>query len=390
MVVGRTFALAAAFSTLVTGAASAGTITGVHIFNGSDGLPVGQLAVFGGVLYGTSEEGPDGSSTLFSVNPKTGAEDDVYTFFLQKDHSPDDGYLPTGGLTRLGSKLYGTTAEGNGTQATNSPYHGYGTVFSFDPATNTETPIHDFNGSDGAQPSLLGDPLVVYKGALYGTAYYSGPNGRGAIYKITPAGRLSVVYAFPTNASGCNPNSVLIVDGTLYGTTAACGKDGGGVVFALDLATGTQKILYDFANGSRPIGQLLDDNGALLGVTQTSGPDHAGSVYKIDLASGAYTLLHSFTAAGNDGSQPSAGLTLFKGTVYGVTEFGPGQDFEGTIFTIDPDTGAQATVGTFTASTTGYAPFGPLLPYAGALYGTTIDFESESTLNQGSVYKFTP
>ena len=390
MTVGRpTFALAAALSTLAAGTCSAGTLTALHTFTGSDGFPVGRLAVSNGLLYGTSEEGPNGSSTLFSVNPGTGAEADVYTFFLQKDNSPNDGFLPTGGLTRLGSKLYGTTAEGSGTQATNTPYHGYGTVFSFDPATNTETPIHDFSGPDGAQPSLLNDPLVAYKGALYGTAFYNGPNGRGAIYKILPSGHFSLVYGFPTNDSGCHPTGVLIVSGTVYGTAAGCGKNSGGVVFALDLATRTQKILYSFASGSGPVGQLLDYNGALLGVTEASGPDHAGSVYKIDLASGAYTLLHTFTAAGNDGDTPSAGLTLFKGVVYGVTEFGPGQDSEGTIFTIDPNTGAQATVAAFTADT-GYAPLGPLLPYAGALYGTTVDYQSESSLHQGSVYKFTP
>ena len=389
MVVGRTTpALTAALSTLLAGAAAAATVKGVHTFTGSDGFPVGRLAVFNGVLYGTSEEGPNTVGTLFSVAPKSGTEHDVYTFSLPRDN-PNDGHLPTGGLTRLGNKLYGTTAEGSGTQSTNTPYHGYGTVFSFDPTTGTETPIHGFDGSDGGQPSLLHDPLVAYKGALYGTAYYNGPNGRGAIYRITPSGGFSVVYGFPSSDSGCNPTGVLVVDGTLYGTAAGCGKNGGGVVFALDLSKGTQTILYSFASGSGPVGQLLDYNGALLGVTQTSGVDHAGSVYKIDLTSGAYTLLHTFTAAGNDGDQPSAGLTLFKGTLYGVTLFGPGQDFFGTIYTIDPNTGAQATVSTFTVDT-GYGPLGPLLPFGDALYGTTVDLEDESTLQQGSVFKFTP
>ena len=388
MIVGRTTsALATAFA-LVGNAASAASVTGVHTFTGSDGFPAGRLAVFDGLLYGASEEGPNSVGTLFSVAPKTGTEHDVYTFFLPRDN-PKDGHLPTGGLTRLGNVLYGTTAEGSGTQSTNPPYHGYGTVFSFDPTTGIETPIHNFDGSDGGQPSLLQDPLVAYKGALYGTAYYNGPNGRGAIYKITPSGSFSIVYGFPTNDSGCNPNGVRIVGGTLYGTAAGCGKDNGGVVFALDLATGTQKILYNFANGSGPVGQVLDYDGALLGVTQTSGVDNAGSVYKLNLTSGAYTVLHTFTAAGNDGDRPSAGLTLFKGTIYGVTEFGPGQGFMGTIFTIDPNTGAHATVGTFTVAT-GYAPLGPLLPFGGALYGVTIDWEDESTLQQGSVFKFTP
>ena len=391
MAISRTIcALPAMFSMLLAGAASAGTVSSVYNFTSRDGRPTGQLALFGGLLYGTSEEGPNGTSTLFSVDPTTGAEHDVYTFDLQSDHSPNDGFLTTGGLTQLGNTLYGTTAEGSGTQVVNTPYKGFGTVFSFNPSTGVETPIHDFSGPDGAQPSLLYDPLVAYQGALYGTAYNNGPNGRGEIYKITPSGSFSVVYSFPTNNSGCNPDGVLIVKGTLYGTTAGCGQNGGGVVFSLNLAKGTEKILYNFAGGSGPLGQLLDDNGALLGVTQSAGVDHAGSVYKIDLASGAYTLLHTFTAAGNDGDQPSAGLTLFNGVVYGVTEFGPGQDILGTVFSIDPNTGAQATVGTFSGGPTGFAPVGPLLPIGNALYGTTIDLMDESSLQQGSVFKFTP
>ena len=379
-----------AVSAFAPAVASASSVTALHTFTGLDGFPTGSLIPFNGLLYGTSEEGvANGTGTIFSVDPQTGTEHDLYTFFLQIDHSPKDGFLPTSGLTRLGEKLYGTTAEGNGTQTTNGSYQGYGTVFVFDPATNIETPLHDFSGLDGGQPSLFHDPLVTYDNALYGTAYFNGPHDHGAIYRITASGRFSLIYGFPNNASGCNPTGILITAGTLYGTTAACGKKGGGNVYALDLATRKQKVLYSFDSGSVPLGKLLAFNGALLGVTKSAGVDHAGSVYKIDLSSGTYTLLHTFTAAGNDGDQPSAGLTIHRGMIYGVTSFGPGQDYTGTIFTINPSTGTQATVGTFTQDT-GYAPFGSLLSYDGALYGTTVDYLLESSVQQGSIFKFVP
>ncbi len=259
-------------------------------------------------------------------------------------------------------------------------------MFAFDPATNAETPLHDFKGADGAQPSLLHDPLVAYNGALYGTAYFNGPSGRGAIYRINATGTFSLVYGFPADTDGCNPTGIAIVGGTLYGTlygtTAACGGNGGGNVYALDLATGARKTLHSFASGSVPLGKPLVDNGVLFGVTQSAGPDHAGSAYRIDLASGAYTLLHTFTAAGNDGDQPSAGLTLRNGVLCGVTAFGPGQGINGTIFTINAGTGAEATAGTFSQST-GYAPFEPLLSHDGTLYGTTVDYLLESSIQQG-------
>lgn len=381
---------ATALCSLVPAMALAAGVSAVQTFTASDGFPTGALVPLNGLLYGTSEEGPaNGTSTIFSVDPATGAEHDLYTFFLQSDHSPKDGFLPTSGLTALNGKLYGATAEGDGTQNTNAFYQGYGTVFAFDPATNVETPLHDFKGADGAQPSLLHDPLVTYNGALYGTAYFNGPSGRGAIYRITATGTFSLVYGFPADADGCNPTGIAIVGGTLYGTTAACGGNGGGNVYALDLATGARKTLHSFASGSVPVGKPLVDNGVLFGVTQSAGPDHAGSAYRIDLASGAYTLLHTFTAAGNDGDQPSAGLTLRNGVLYGVTAFGPGQGINGTIFTINAGTGAEATVGTFSQST-GYAPFGPLLSYDGTLYGTTVDYLLESSIQQGSVFRFTP
>ena len=384
-----TLLAATALSMLTATLASAATVSAVHTFTARDGFPDGALVPLNGLLYGASGEGPvNNSGTLFSVDPTTGAERDLYTFVLGSNGTRD-GYTPTSGLAALNGKLYGATLQGNGYQNTNGLESGYGTVFVLDPATGAETPLHAFTGADGAQPSMEHDPLIASAGALYGTAYHNGPNNRGAIYRITASGAFSLVYAFPANASGCNPTGIAIANGTLYGTTAACGQNGGGNVFALDLATGTETILHSFASGSDPVGEPLISNGVLIGVTEFGGTQQAGSVYKINLSSGAYTVLHNFSDTSKDGSLPTAGLTLQNGVLYGVTMEGPGDGFGGTIFTVNANTGAEAVVDSFTLAT-GYAPFGPLLSFNGALYGTTVDLEDDSSTQQGTVFKFTP
>ncbi len=114
---------ATALCSLVPAMALAAGVSAVQTFTASDGFPTGALVPLNGLLYGTSEEGPaNGTSTIFSVDPTTGAEHDLYTFFLQSDHSPKDGFLPTSSLTALEGKLYGATAEGSGTQDTNASY----------------------------------------------------------------------------------------------------------------------------------------------------------------------------------------------------------------------------------------------------------------------------
>ena len=380
-----------ALSAVVSSAAMAADLTALHTFSQSSGAgyPVGALVPSNGLLYGTTYDGTNEvSGVIFSVDPATGAERNLYVF--NNGANALDGFAPTSGLTALNGKFYGVTSQGNGTQATNSFYKGYGTVFAFDPATNVETPLHNFNGADGAQPSLTYDPLVTYNNALYGTAFYGGPNGRGAIYSITPSGAFSLVYGFPSADNGCNPTGITIVNGTLYGTTQACGTNGGGNLYALNLATGTQTILHSFDSNSFPTGQPIVDGNVLYGITELGGSDQAGTVYKIDLTSGAYTLVHNFTVTGSDGGYPTAGLTLQNGVIYGTDTYGPGDNYTGVVFKIDPSTSVLTALADFTFDVTGYAPGGPLLPYNGAFYGTTVNTGEANSNEEGTVYKFTP
>ena len=81
------------------------------------------------------------------------------------------------------------------------------------------------------------------------------------------------------------------------------------------------------------------------------------------------TVLHSF-GIGSDGRFPEAGLIDVKGTLYSITSAG-GANSDGTVFAIDPMTGAETVVHDFGGGTDGLAPQAGVIDVKGALYGTT-------------------
>jgi uncharacterized repeat protein (TIGR03803 family) len=125
-----------------------------------------------------------------------------------------DGALPDGSLLYVKGTLYGTTSEG-GT-------YGNGTVFSLDRKTRAETVIHSFgNAPDGGGPTAN---VIDVKGTLYGTTAFGGSDGYGTVFSLDPkTGTETVLYSFcglQSCADGALPEAGLIdVKGTLYGTT---------------------------------------------------------------------------------------------------------------------------------------------------------------------------
>lgn len=140
-----------------------------------------------------------------------------------------DGQTPRGGLLKFGNVLYGTAAEGGA--------YGYGTAFKLG-LDGTFTKLYDFKGgADGAHPN---GNLVEHGGVFYGTTRKGGGTktmfGGGTVFSLTPAGRESVVYAFPCCSAqdGLNPMAGLLdVGGTLYGTTSNGGTHSRGTVFSV-------------------------------------------------------------------------------------------------------------------------------------------------------------
>jgi uncharacterized repeat protein (TIGR03803 family) len=73
--------------------------------------------------------------------------------------------------------LFGTT--------TNDGQFGLGSVFKLTPSGSgwTETDLHAFAGSDGANP--FSNLVFDANGNLYGTASGGGDNGKGVVFEIT-------------------------------------------------------------------------------------------------------------------------------------------------------------------------------------------------------------
>ena len=315
---------------------------------------------------------------------KASSESVVYEFCAAQNCS--DGSQPRGGLVDVDGTLYGTTEWGGmGTR--------YGTVFSLDPTTGAETVLHSFTDTpDGAGP--VGS-LVDVGGVLYGVTLGGGAQYGGTLFSIDPAtGAEKVLHAFGGTNDGMQPEAgPIAMKGKLYGTTAIGGtgqcESGCGTVFSINPATGSEKILYSFqknsTDGIDPYADLLNVGGTLYGTTLAGGAGSCacGTVFSIDPTTGAETVLHTFQDD-PDGSTPFAGLTNVNGTLYGMTYSG-GAYGRGAIFSVNPTTGEEAVVYSFQDPET--EPVSDLITIKGTLYGTTY---SGGSGGSGEVFAFKP
>jgi uncharacterized repeat protein (TIGR03803 family) len=345
----------------------------------------GALTAVDGVLYGAAGAGGSaGLGTVFRLDLSTLAETTLTSFTGGKKQ----GAAPFGPLTHVGAAVYGSTTEGYGTgPGSNGNYTGYGTIWRLNTHSGKIRVFHGFDGTDGSQPYSGVTPTG---GVFYGATWYGGPGNAGTVFELDASGKLTQLYTFPDSTIGCNPlDAVTVVGNMLYGTTTFCGAGGSGTVFALDLDSGQASLLHSFAanpNGSAEPNALVYQNGVLYGTTFADGG--AGDVYTIDVQTGQYAVVHQFSG-GNDGGTPTAGLTPLNGLLFGVTE-GGGTAGHGTIYSIDPATGTETVVYSFTAGSDGDSPFGGLVAYKNALYGSTLNIDSEYPDPRGSLFKFVP
>jgi uncharacterized repeat protein (TIGR03803 family) len=135
-----------------------------------------------------------------------------------------DGQYPQAGLIQgADGNFYGTTSSGG----TNN----VGTVFKLTPA-GAVTVLYSFSGgTDGANPQA--GLIQGADGNFYGTTEDGGTNNYGTVFKITPAGAETVLYLFSGATDGANPLAGLIqgADGNFYGTAVQGGANGDGTVF---------------------------------------------------------------------------------------------------------------------------------------------------------------
>src|SRR6266571_1668934 len=237
------------------------------------------------------------------------------------------------------------------------------------------TVLHSFNGTDG---QLAESALVQGSdGNFYGTTALGGMFYQGTLFRITPAGAVTVLHSFSgLLGDGSVPMGGLVqtADGSFFGTTALGGTHSMGTVFRT--ALGIVVTLHSFSGapgeGANPTARLVrGSDGNFYGTTALGGGHYLGTVFKITSA-GNLTTLHSFSGSSGEGADPLGGLVQGSdGNFYGTTALG-GAHYLGTIFKITP-AGSLTTLYSLSGSPgEGADPLSALVQGGdGNFYGTT-------------------
>jgi uncharacterized repeat protein (TIGR03803 family) len=243
-------------------------------------------------------------------------------------------------------------------------------------------------------------PIAVLMGILVCTANQPVAASDTAKFKE------KTLFSFCTNQNctdGARPTASLVaVNGTLYGTTGLGGvfNGGSGTVFAINPATGKERVLHSFCaqmqgfyclDGKEPQAGLIALNGMLYGTTTFGGnagceERGCGTVFSIDPKNGTEAVVHNF-AGGADGAVPFAGVLAVKGMLYGTTFDGGASCACGTVFSLDPATGIEKVLHSFGTGTDGQEPFAGLTYVKGKLYGTA---RAGGTHGAGAIFSVDP
>ena len=217
-------------------------------------------------------------------------------------------------------------------------------------------------------------------GNIYGATTSGGANSRGAIFRMTPSGTMSVIYNFDfTHGSGPQGGLNLGLDGNFYGTTYQGGANSAGTIYRVT-PSGALTSLYSFTNGP---------DGAYPRTPPVQSPD--GNLYG-GAGNGTVPALYKLTPAGafsvvaNLPSQTYSPMIVgTDGNLYGMTLYG-GSFNRGTVFQFAPKTKKIKIIHNFDV-TKGGLPQGPLVQGTdGAFYGTA---STGGTLSGGVIFKVT-
>ncbi len=275
----------------------------------------------------------------------------------------------------LDGNFYGTSIHGG--------LYGAGTIFKVTPA-GAMTVLFSFANTNGANPNA--SLVLAADGSLYGTAAAGGDSGVGTIFKITTGGIFTSLYSFTGGSDGNTPNAGLTLDPngtTLYGTAYIGGAAGIGTVFSITTG-GTFNVIgsFNFTHGYYPSGEVIKGSDGNFYGTTTSGGNGSGTVFVMG-ATGGLTNLFSFN--GGNGASPDSGLVeTSPGVFYGTTP-GGGAYGKGTVFVVN-SAGGFTNLISFDG-TNGATPHDKLIVAPDhTLYGTTYNGGAN---DEGTIFKMT-
>jgi uncharacterized repeat protein (TIGR03803 family) len=238
--------------------------------------------------------------------------------------------------------------------------------------------------------------ILAADGNFWGTTEEGGTYNAGIIFKLTPAGVITVVYNFAgfNSPDSGYPSYSLVQgpDGNLYGITSQASDmtSSSGTVFQVTPA-GAFSTIFSFCsnyggncpNGAQPYAALtLGSDGNLYGTTLYGGANGygnsgfgAGTVFKVSTA-GNESVVYNFCAKANctDGLNPqSSVLQGMDGNFYTTTTSG-GSANHGAVLKITP-AGSLTTLASLCTDgpcSTGSAPYAGLVQdSSGNFYGIT-------------------
>jgi uncharacterized repeat protein (TIGR03803 family) len=238
----------------------------------------------------------------------------------------------------------------------------------------TFTVLHNFDDRHGATP--IGALVLDAAGNVYGTTSEGGRYGHGTLFQLAQ-GTFRTLHNFRGGSDGAAPLGGLLVgaDGKrLYGTTSTGGMADAGTVFEMD-AGGTYRVVAAFDGGAQgrnvQAGLAQDAAGLLYGATMMGGDPQSGfgTIFRLDPASGAITTLHTFL--GDDGAWPVATPLLANGLLHGT-------GWGGTVFTMGMDGSGYTRLGSAT-NEDGYFAAGQTADASGNYWGVAMNGHGSDT-----------
>jgi hypothetical protein len=219
---------------------------------------------------------------LFSYNAET-FDYNIKTYFQK-----EIGRCPTDIVQASNGKIFIST------QYTNNFMSGTGTVYMYDPVSESTVLVKNFGGSFAADAV---DELRLFEknNIIYGV---KGFNGNGQLYSGTifsiDANTLEYTVLYESTEMANNPYTFLSSEGVLYGVAKYGGVNNEGYLYSFNTVNNELNVISDLDYfGSAYFTEA--PHGDIYGTLQyTDGIDGAGSLFKINALDGSFSTLLGF------------------------------------------------------------------------------------------------
>lgn len=323
---------------------------------------LGPIQLSNGALYGTTWWAGQGSAnaggTVFGLTI-SGQVKVLHTFQPGTNGNFINGENPVLGFVKGNDgNFYGVTESGGA--------HKFGVFYKLSPSGAFHV-LYNFCTLSGC-PDGPGKIILGSDGNFYGV-------NSTTIFRLTPQGVWSLVYALNSTTDGTASTLVQGADGNLYGTGTVSLL--AGTIFRVTPA-GQFTILYqlpDFENTTSNLVQASDGN--------FYGGTSLGHVFQFTLA-GKFTDIAQLTAA--EGPTPTFLLQASDGNLWGLCENGgTAPDRPGTVFAVTI-TGTVIASTEFSCASTGCNPESMTQGADKKFYGVAITGGKAATNPFGTVF----